>query len=204
MQLARFLNNLIKEDGFVLVDASSKKYLIGKPKKEKILTVKLLDKSLHYKLLIYPDLYFGEAYADGSIKIENGTLSDLLNIALQNIGRRETNYFSEILNRVRGSYRFLTNFNFIKKSKMNVAHHYDISDELYDLFLDSKRQYSCAYFKNANDSLELAQNNKIDHIIKKLNLKPNQRVLDIGSGWGSLAIDIAKKNKRSGFGYHFI
>ena len=63
---------------------------------------------------------------------------------------------------------------------------------MYDLFLDPKRQYSCAYFKNENDSLETAQNNKIQHIIKKLNIKPNQKVLDIGCGWGSLAIDIAK------------
>ena len=62
-------------------------------------------------------------------------------------------------------------------------------------FLDSNRLYSCAYFKNENDSLETAQNNKIDHIIKKLNLKPNQKVLDIGSGWGSLAIEIAKKTQ---------
>ena len=78
---------------------------------------------------------------------------------------------------------------------MNVSHHYDISDDLYDLFLDPKRQYSCAYFKNDNDSLEEAQNNKINHIIKKLNIKDNQRVLDIGSGWGGMAIEIAKKNK---------
>ena len=75
---------------------------------------------------------------------------------------------------------------------MNVAHHYDLSDELYNLFLDSKKQYSCAYFKNENDSLEDAQNNKIQHIIKKLNIQPNQKILDIGCGWGSLAIDIAK------------
>ena len=100
-----------------------------------------------------------------------------------------------ILNKIRGTYRFLTNFNFILKSKKNVAHHYDISEKLYDLFLDEKRQYSCAYFKNDNDSLETAQNNKIQHIIKKLNLKPNQKVLDIGSGWGSLAIEIAKASK---------
>ena len=83
----------------------------------------------------------------------------------------------------------------IKKSKSNIAHHYDISEKLYDLFLDENRQYSCAYFKNESDSLEVAQKNKIDHIIKKLNLKPNQKVLDIGSGWGTLAIEIAKKSK---------
>merc|ERR1711981_1456953 len=80
-------------------------------------------------------------------------------------------------------------------SKMNVSHHYDISDDLYDLFLDPKRQYSCAYFKNETDTLETAQNNKIQHIIKKLNIQPNQKVLDIGCGWGSLAIDIAKSAK---------
>ena len=195
MQLARFLTKLFKEGGLVLIDANSKKYVIGNPKRENSLTLKLLDKSLHYKLLFYPDLYFGEAYSNGSLTIENGTLTEFLNMALQNIGRKETNFFSEFLNKIRGSYRYLTNFNFIKKSKMNIARHYDISDDLYDLFLDSKRQYSCAYFKNENDSLETAQNNKIDHIIKKLNLKPNQKVLDIGSGWGSLAIEIAKKTQ---------
>ena len=195
MQLARFLTKLFKEGGLVLIDANSKKYVIGNPKKENPLTLKLLDKSLHYKLLFYPDLYLGEAYSNGSLTIENGTLTEFLNMALQNIGRKETNFFSEFLNKIRGSYRYLTNFNFIKKSKMNIARHYDISDDLYDLFLDSKRQYSCAYFKNENDSLETAQNNKINHIIKKLNLKPNQKVLDIGSGWGSLAIEIAKKTQ---------
>jgi len=195
MILAKFLNNLFKKEGFELIDANSKKHVIGNPKEKKPLIIKLFDKSLHYKLLFYPDFYFGEAYTEGTLTIENGTLTEFLNMALQNIGRKETNFFSEILNNIGGSYRYLTNFNFIKKSKINATHSYDISDDLYDLFLDSKRQYSCAYFKNENDSLETAQNNKIEHIIKKLNLKPNQKVLDIGSGWGSLAIEIAKKTQ---------
>ena len=195
MQLARFLNKLFKEDGFILIDAKEQKYIIGNPKKEKPIILRLLDKKLHYKLLFYPDLYFGEAYSNGTAIIENGTLTDFLDMALKNIGRNETNSFSELLNKLRGSYRYFTNFNIIKKSKMNAAHHYNISDNFYDLFLDSKKQYSCAYFKNENDSLETAQNNKIDHIIKKLNLKPNQKILDIGSGWGSLAIEIAKKTQ---------
>jgi len=195
MKLVKFLSKVIKNDGFVLIDANSKKYIIGKPKKENPVILKLLDKKLHYKLLFYPDLYFGEAYTNGTLAIENGSLSDFLDIIFLNIGRSEINEFSKFLNKLRGAYRFLTNFNYKKKSKSNVAHHYDISEKLYDLFLDEKRQYSCAYFKNKNDTLEEAQNNKIDHIIKKLNLKPNQKVLDIGSGWGSLAIDIAKKSK---------
>jgi len=195
MQLARFLNKFFKTDGFVLIDANLNKYIIGSPEKNNPITLKLLDKKLHYKLLFFPDLYLGEAYADGTIKIENGDLTDFLNLALKNLGRKETNIFSQLINKLRGSYRYLTNFNFIKKSKMNVSHHYDISDDLYDLFLDSKRQYSCAYFNNENDSLEVAQSNKINHIIKKLNLKSNEKVLDIGSGWGSLAIEIVKTSK---------
>ena len=195
MQLASFLNKLIKDDGFILIDANSIKYIIGNPKKEKPIILRLLDKKLHYKLLFYPDLYFGEAYADGTLKIENGSLTDFLEITAKNIGRNKINIFAKLLNSLRGTYRYLTNFNFVKKSKTNVTHHYDISDELYDLFLDSKRQYSCAYFKNETDSLETAQNNKIEHIIKKLNLQPNQKILDIGSGWGSLAIEIAKKSQ---------
>ena len=192
MQLARFLNKLFKKDGFILIDAHLKKYIIGLPKKQNPITVKILDKKLHYKLLFRPDLYFGEAYSDGDIIIENGTLTDFLDLALVNIGREELNFFSKFINKLSGSYRYLTNFNFIKKSRMNVAHHYDLSDELYDLFLDPKKQYSCGYFKNENDTLETAQNNKIQHIIKKLNIQSNQKVLDIGCGWGALAIDIAK------------
>ncbi|MDA9662506.1 cyclopropane-fatty-acyl-phospholipid synthase family protein [Candidatus Pelagibacter sp.] len=192
MQLARFLNNIFKNDGFILVDANSKNYIIGSPKKNPPITLKILNKKLHYKLLFRPDLYFGEAYSDGDIVIENGTLTEFLDLALMNIGRGEINFLSHFINKLSGSYRYLTNFNFIKKSKMNVSHHYDLSDDLYDLFLDKKRQYSCGYFKNDNDTLEDAQNNKIQHIIKKLNIQPSQKVLDIGCGWGSLAIDIAK------------
>ncbi len=195
MNLLNFLRKLIKEDGFELVDANNKSYLIGKPKKENPIRLKILDKSLHWKLLINPDLYLGEGYVDGSIRIENGSLTEFLDIALKNVGRQPTNVITNVLGRFRRVYRYITNFNLIRKSKENVAHHYDISEKFYDLFLDEKRQYSCAYFKNEDDTLEVAQNNKIDHIIKKLNLKPNQRVLDIGCGWGTLALDIVKKTQ---------
>jgi len=195
MYLVKFLKKLINKDGFLLVDANKKEYVIGNPEKKNPLKLKLLDSKLHYKLLLFPDLYLGEGYTDGSIVIENGSLTEFLDIVLKNIGRAEINNFSKIINKIRGTYRFLTSFNFIKNSKLNVAHHYDISEKLYDLFLDSKRQYSCAYFKNENDTLETAQDNKIAHIIKKLNLKPNQKILDIGSGWGTLALEIAKKSQ---------
>ena len=200
MNLVNFLNKLIKHDGFVLIDSNSKKFVIGNPIKENPIILKLLDKSLNYKLLIYPDLYFGEAYTNGSLIIENGTLTEFLEIFFKNIGRKNINIYGKIINKLKGSYRYLTNFNKGFISRKNVNHHYDISEKLYDLFLDSNRQYSCAYFKNENESLEKAQENKIDHIIKKLNIKSDQKILDIGSGWGTLAINIAQKTKASVIG----
>lgn len=195
MLLIKFLNNLFKKGGFFLEDANGKEHTVGKPKSENPIKMKIHDKKLHYKLLLYPDLYLGEAYTDGKITFKNGTISDFLDLALENIGRQKTNNISEFFNKLRGSYRYLTNFNFIKKSKMNVAHHYDLSDELYFIFLDSLKQYSCGYFLNENDTLEEAQKNKINHIIKKLNIKENSKVLDIGSGWGHLSMEIAKQAK---------
>ena len=197
MYLVHFLNKLFKNDGFILIDDKLNKFVIGKPKKEKPIEVKLLDKSLNYKLLLYPDLYFGEAYTDGSLIIQNGSLTDFLDLSFKNIGRSDINIYNKTLKKIKGTYRYLTNFNKILKSKKNVTHHYDISEKLYDLFLDENRQYSCAYFKNENDTLENAQSNKINHIIKKLNILPNQKILDIGSGWGTLAIEIANKTKAS-------
>ena len=193
--LTKFCKNFVKEDGFILVDANKKEYIIGKPIKNPAIKLKLLDKSLHYKLLILPDLYFGEAYADGSLIIENGTLTEFLEIAMKNIGRGPTSTYATFIKKIMGIYKYITKFNFTKISKKNVAHHYDISEKLYDLFLDKNRQYSCAYFKNENDTIDVAQKNKINHIIKKLHLKPNLKVLDIGSGWGTLAIEIAKQTK---------
>ncbi len=195
MFLIKFLNKLFQQNGFLLEDANGKEHIIGNPKTGNPIKMKIHDKKLHFKLLLYPDLYFGEGYTDGKITFSNGDISDFLEIVFQNIGREKTSNISEFINTIRGSYRYLTNFNLIKKSKMNVAHHYDISDDLYFLFLDPLKQYSCAYFKNPNESLENAQKNKINHIIKKLNIKENSRVLDIGSGWGHLSMEIAKQAK---------
>ena len=94
MQLARFLNNVFKQGGFILIDANSKEYMIGKPETNPI-KLRILNKSLHYKLLLHPDLYFGEAYTNREIIIENGTLTDFLDLALMNFGRGELNFFNQ-------------------------------------------------------------------------------------------------------------
>ena len=169
MLLVVFLNRVITQSGFNLVDANGNVHQIGtRCAGAQPLTVKILDKKLHYKLLFYPDLYFGEAYTEGTLQVENGTISDLLEILVRNLARKmKVNRVNAIIRKIQGVINYTKNLNFIQKSRKNVAHHYDITDELYDLFLDLKRQYSCAYFKSDNDSLETAQNNKMQHIIKK-------------------------------------
>ena len=147
MQLARFLNKLFKKDGFILIDANLKSYIIGTPKSDNPIKLKILDKKLHYKLLLQPNLHFGEAYTDGDVIIENGSLTDFLDIALKNIGRGEINAFGYFIKKVLHGWRYISIYNLPKRSKKNVEHHYDIGEELYDLFLDKKhRLYSCAYF----------------------------------------------------------
>ena len=95
MRLARFLNQVFKKDGFILVDADAKNYIIGTPTNKNPIKLKILDKKLHYKLLFHPDLYFGEAYTDGDIVIENGSLTDFLNLALLNFELLCLKSFSE-------------------------------------------------------------------------------------------------------------
>ena len=196
MYLARLLSDIYKKNGIILIDSQGQKYICGKPSFENPLTLKLLKKNLNWKLLLNPDLTFPEAYMRGEIEIQNGSLLDFLNMTFENLGRNEINTYGYIVKKILTSWRFLTNYNLPTKSKKNIKHHYDIGEDLYDLFLDKKhRQYSCAYFLKDDESLEDAQQNKINHIIKKLNLKPGQKVLDIGCGWGGLAFEIARQSQ---------
>ena len=128
---------------------------------------------------------------DGLLTIEEGTLYDFLEIAARNYGNLErVAWFSLLLRAMRG----LKQHNPIVRARHNVAHHYDLSDQLYELFLDKDRQYSCAYFTGNNDSLEMAQESKKRHIAAKLLLdQPNLKVLDIGSGWGGLGLYLAEE-----------
>ena len=177
-----------------IIDCKGKIYSFGQS--TPYVKIKLQNKSIERKIFINPALFVGEAYMSKELIIEEGTIEDFINILTASYeGVLSTHWLRRYLDNISTMFRWIQQLNYPLKSKKNVAHHYDISEKLYDLFLDKKRQYSCAYFKNENDTLEDAQNNKIDHIIKKLNLKPNQRVLDIGSGWGTLAIDIAQKTK---------
>jgi cyclopropane-fatty-acyl-phospholipid synthase len=200
MILARIFTKIYKESGIILIDAAGKKYICGNPRKENPITIKLLKKNLSWKLLVDPELEFPEAYMRNDIVIENASLKEFLMDLIKNLGRREVSTASAITRRVYQLYRYLTNFNFPGKSKKNIEHHYDIGGErgekLYDIFLDTKhRLYSCAYWKENTKTLEEAQQNKIDHIVKKLDIKDGQKVLEVGCGWGGMAFEIAKQKK---------
>jgi len=196
MLVAKLFSKIYKKGGIVLEDHSGQKYICGKPNFNNPLTLKILNKKLNWKLLINPDLSFPEAYMKGEIKISNGSLLDFLNLTFENLGRSEINKSGYFIKKVLHLWRFLTNYNLPIKSKKNVEHHYDRGEDLYNLFLDKKhRQYSCAYWKSSSETLEDAQQNKINHIIKKLNLRPGQKVLDIGCGWGSMCFEIAKQSE---------
>jgi len=194
--LARLFSKIYKKSGIVLIDSEGQKYICGQPDLDKPITVKLLNKNLNWKLILNPDVNFPEAYMRGEIEIENASLIDFLNITFENIGRGEINIFGHLIKKILHGWRYISNYNLPGRSKKNVKHHYDIGEELYDLFLDKKhRQYSCAYFLKENESLEDAQQNKINHIIKKLHLKPGQKVLDIGCGWGGMAFELARQSQ---------
>jgi cyclopropane-fatty-acyl-phospholipid synthase len=155
--------------------------------------VRISDRRLYTRLFLNPAMAAGEAYMDGGIVFEDGSgIGDFLALFAAN---RESLRSYPLQKAVRAATHTLRRFrqmNPVGQAQKNVAHHYDIGNDFYRLFLDDSMQYSCAYFRNASDTLEQAQQNKMRLIAAKLDLKPGQRVLDIGSGWGGLAIYLAQ------------
>jgi cyclopropane-fatty-acyl-phospholipid synthase len=154
-------------------------------------TVRFVDSRVPRDIALAPDVGAGEAYMNGRLIIEKGEVIDLISlIRLNNPWEKggnsgNPNVWRDALRKAKGR---IDRINWARKSKRNVAHHYDLSDRLYDLFLDVDRQYSCAYFTDPDNSLEQAQADKKAHIAAKLALKAGQRVLDIGCGWGGMAL----------------
>jgi cyclopropane-fatty-acyl-phospholipid synthase len=143
---------------------------------------------------IRPDLALGEAYMDGQLTVEDGSIADVLEVLMLNMDAGTEPWLLKLWSRLRVLLRPISQFNPARRSRRNVAHHYDLSGALFDLFLDSDRQYSCAYFEHPKLTLEAAQTAKKRHIAAKLKLdRPGLKVLDIGSGWGGLALDLARE-----------
>lgn len=161
--------------------------------REPVISVALSDWTALRRLVLNPDLAVGEMYMEGRLTVEDDDLRGLLTLAIVNMARQPRQiWFQRIATLFRSARRRVSQFNPVGKARENVAHHYDLSGELYSLFLDADQQYSCAYFRDPSDTLEQAQSNKKHHIARKLLIEPGMKVLDIGCGWGGLALTLAR------------
>lgn len=151
--------------------------------------VRLIGPLTPLKLGLHPDLYLGEAYMSGALRLERGTLWDLMTLLGRNLAIQQD---GPLLRAARPLFNWAVQRNSRRLSRKNVAHHYDLSNDMYRSFLDQDLQYSCAYFPRPDLDLDAAQLAKKRHLAAKLQLQPGQRVLDIGCGWGGLAIFLAQ------------
>ena len=183
----KLLGKLVRKGSLTVVIADGTPRTFG-PGDGATLTVRVADRRTAFAIARNPRLGFGEAYMDGRIKIDDGDILDLMQLVVGANRWEEKGAGRKALNKGKQKWRALFRRNEAKKSRKNVAHHYDIGNDLYRLFLDSDMQYSCAYFTDPANSLEQAQADKKAHIAAKLDLKPGQKVLDIGCGWGGTAL----------------
>lgn len=153
--------------------------------------MRIADKATERKILTNPDLAFGEAYMEGTVVFEAGRIYDFLDVVLSNVNTALPSPIAKFLAKWRVWTRRLRQRNGHAAARRNVAHHYDLDGALYDLFLDSDRQYSCAYYESDRDDLESAQLAKKRHLAAKLMIEPGMKVLDIGCGWGGLGLYLA-------------
>ncbi len=190
--LSRILRHLIKRGTLTVIDHRGRRFRFAGSDGPRV-TMRVHSRWAAWRIALTHSLGVGEAYMDGLLTIEEGgTLRDLLVLFGINIGSVGNHPFHKFLERSAKLVRRLHQFNRAKAARRRVAHHYDLSGRLYDLFLDADKQYSCAYFETGTESLEQAQLAKKRLIAAKLLLKPGHKVLDIGSGWGGLGFYLAQ------------
>jgi cyclopropane-fatty-acyl-phospholipid synthase len=190
--LDAMLRRVVKRGQLTVIYADGRQRTFGQPDPAfKPVTVRFADKATSRRIARWPRIGAGEAYMDGRLIVEDGDVLDLIRL-VRNGNPFERGGKLQAPNPIRRAVLDLAGridrLNWSRRSKRNVAHHYDLSDRLYDLFLDADRQYSCAYFTDPSNSLEQAQADKKAHIAAKLALRPGLKVLDIGCGWGGMAL----------------
>jgi cyclopropane-fatty-acyl-phospholipid synthase len=187
--LTKLLNRLVRRGELIVTDAAGRIHRFGAPDPAREpVAIRFTDAATPTRIVFSPRLGVGEAFMDGRLVVERGDVLGFLDLVLSNVPW-EGDARRKLINRNRSRLvRRLGEWNRAARARRNVAHHYDLSDRLYDLFLDADRQYSCAYFTDPANSLEQAQADKKAHIAAKLALAPGQRVLDIGCGWGGMAL----------------
>jgi cyclopropane-fatty-acyl-phospholipid synthase len=188
--LSNMLEAFVRVGTLKVIDAEGKTHVFaGAPGPQ--VTMRLTDPTLYRKLFFNPELAAGEAYMDGRMRFEDSTLRDFLTLFSLNRLSLGNQPLQKVLRRVSRGLKRFQQANPVGKAQQNVVHHYDLGNDFYKLFLDEGMQYSCAYFLDDTETLEEAQQNKLRLIAAKLNLKPGLKVLDIGSGWGELALYLA-------------
>ena len=192
MALHRFLLGLIREGRLTVTYPNSeiRSYVGTEPGPE--VAIALQDPNLPRRIVLSPEMGVSEGYVDGHLTIVGDDLEGFLRLAIGNVAAQGPAWYHRPLIILRYLGRRVAQFNPAGRSRKNVAHHYDLSGALYDLFLDEDRQYSCAYFKRDDMTLEEAQEAKKAHIAGKLLLKPGMRILDIGCGWGGMGLTLAR------------
>ncbi|WP_297774199.1 cyclopropane-fatty-acyl-phospholipid synthase family protein [uncultured Roseovarius sp.] len=190
--LDRLLTHFFKEGRLSVTypDGNTQHYGPGAGGPE--VAVVLHDPDLPRRIVLSPDMAAGEGYMNGTLTIEGDDLYGFLSLAIMNIGAQGQPWFRRPLEWLRWLKRRVDQFNPVTRSRANVAHHYDLSGELYDLFLDEDRNYSCAYFARPDMTLDEAQAAKKAHIARKMLIEPGMRVLDIGCGWGGMGLTLAR------------
>ncbi len=156
------------------------------------LCIRLTDRRVEWQLALDPRLKLAEAYMDGRLILEKGGIDALIALFVRNAAGKRPPLWIKLIDDMRYRFRRFQQFNPVFRARRNASHHYDIRREIYDLFLDGDKQYSCAYFEHPEMTLEAAQQAKKRRIAAKLAIPPRGRILDIGSGWGGLALYLAK------------
>lgn len=187
--LDRMLSAILRRGALDLVMPDGQLYRYGNGGEP--LTVHLHDAATVRHLVLNPEFALGEAYMNGTLTIDGDDVQALLGLIVRARQDAPGVWWHKLLSEVRRATRKFAQNNVVLRARRNVAHHYDLSGQLYDLFLDADQQYSCAYFRDPSDTLELAQAQKKEHIARKLMIEPSMRVLDIGCGWGGMALTLA-------------
>lgn len=188
--LRLFLSRFVRRGSITVTTAAGNTYTFGDGSGPPV-AIRFTTAKAQREVLLDPELKLGEAYMDGTLTVEQGSIADVLAILVRQQMIAEP-HWALPPRLLRHSLRRLQQFNPRFRSRRNVAHHYDLDGRLYSLFLDGDRQYSCAYFESPDQSLDDAQLAKRRHLAAKLRIRPGANVLDIGCGWGGLALYLAE------------
>ena len=191
--LANLLKAFVQKGKLRVYDGNGKEHVFGRGEEGPYACFRLHNKALHHRIFFNPELVAGEAYMDGTLTFEDGTgIYDLLLLFSVNRAPLGGYAVQGLLRRAWRAMRLRHQRNDVERAKKQARSHYDLSTDLYRLFLDKELNYSCGYFRSPDDDLETAQQAKLDHAVAKLRLEPGMSVLEIGGGWGAFAVRLAQ------------